>query len=85
MKSGLTAAALCVALQAATPAWSQQNKANGALVAGAYPGRAGGRPDQAEMAKRQIPGLALGIVRNGELVSVALHQIPGDALPFRNP
>lgn len=40
---------------------------------------------KAEMAKRQIPGLALGIVPNGELVSVALHQIPGDALPFRNP
>lgn len=76
MKSGLTALAVCLALQSAIPASSHEQKPNDAHVPGAVAltHQVESQADRidayvkAEMTKRQIPGLALGIVRNGDLV-----------------
>lgn len=77
MKSRLTAVTVCVALQSATLTWSQQSKPNAhalipltATFTDPVEARADGIDDylKSEMAKRRIPGLAVGIMRNGELV-----------------
>ena len=77
MKRRLTAIAVFAALQSAAPARCQQNKPNhnsripvSSTITRQVEPR-GDRIDdyiKAEMAKRQVPGLALGIVKNGELV-----------------
>lgn len=76
MKSRLTAVAVCLALQSAIPAPSHEQKPNdahgpGAVAVTHHAESQADRIDdyvKAEMTKRQIPGLALGIVRNGDLV-----------------
>ena len=77
MKNTLSTIVMAIALQSPIPAWSQQQKPDdnpATSVSAAFPRQVDARAVRiddyikAEMAKRQIPGLALGIVRNGELV-----------------